>query len=137
MGLQTSLHCASTFSCLPFSSLCAFPRLSNTAVFASPHFLPSAALWHPVIPSLYFPYSLSSSLVFLVLLVGQTHMLTLSALLFPHTSILFSYFLCHSSSLTPHLSSCLPITPSRSLYMQLTCSPLSACHRLHPARLQY
>lgn len=124
-------HYTSTISCLPFSDLCAFPHVSNAAVFANPHFLPSAALWHPLIPSLHFPYSLSPSMAFLFQTHMLTHMQTLlssfSVSLSPSPSLLFSLFifLLHLST-SPVFS--MPLTDflfTCSSHTQLSAPPSS------------
>lgn len=130
-----SSHYASTISCLPFSDLCAFPHVSNAAVFANPHFLPSAALWHPLIPFLHFPYSLSPSMAFLFQTHTLTHMQTLlsnlSVSFSPPPSHLFSLSLSfRSTSLPPQFSVCL------SLIFLSTCSS-HAQLSVPPAGLQY
>ena len=75
------------------------PHVSNAAVFANPHFLPSAALWHPLIPFLHFPYSLSPSMAFLF----QTHTLTHMQTLLSNLSVSFSPPPSHLFSLSLYL----------------------------------
>lgn len=122
-----SSHYAYTVSCLLFSDLCAFPMCPTQQFFANPHFLPSAALWHPLIPSLHFPYSLSPLLAFLL----QTHTPTYANSPFQLLSLTLSSSLplilpLYVFAPPLYLPSFRHASHWISLYMQLTCSALSA-----------
>ncbi len=110
-----------------------FPHVSTAAVFTNPHFLPQASPWHPLIPSLHFPCSLSPSQAFFCSYWLARHTLThANSLLFTFSVLLplILFFLLLSSSLLhlasfQHASHCfsfpLFISLSHSLFLS-TCS---------------
>lgn len=103
--------------------------MSNTAVLQDLISCLSAALWHPLIPSLHFPYSLSPSPAFLLLLLGQTHAHTCKLSFSPsqsssHPQSLPLHLLLHLSSFEQTFS-----RVSLSPFFRLPLSPsFSTCH---------